>query len=111
MALQLDQNYKGVTANYWRINILNYDDIQDQAVVHLWLYKDKASSDESLSNGLVREVHTIKGIKNIMLPEDVSPFPNPRDLLKYMLYVKLKESNIDPVTGNELNKFASATDV
>jgi hypothetical protein len=107
MALQLDEDYKGATANYWRINFFTYDDIKDTAVVHLWLYLDLDSRNADLANnGLKREVLTLKNVKSETL-QSVDPV-SARDALKMLLYSKIMESKLD-AEGNELNKFALGT--
>lgn len=120
MALKLTENYNGMAAEYWRINTFNYDDRTDTAVVSLWLYFNKEASDSNLGNGLKREVFNIKGIKQTAIPEELSEIANPRDLLKALLYVKIKESKMiqdeDKVDeeGNpvmiESNRFALSED-
>ena len=90
MALQLETKYKGVTANYWRINDFNHNDITDKAIVSLWLYLNEASKDESLENTLTRQVVTIDNISSILIPDDLSAIKNARDLLKTMIYDKIK---------------------
>ena len=114
MALQLDTNYKGITANYWRINAFQYDDIKDEAVVNLWVYASEETKQAGLAdNALYREVLTLKGIKAMSLPDDadfMATVSGPRDLIKRMLYDKIKESHKDD-EGNELNPFALSIDV
>lgn len=126
MAIKLPEDYKGYTAEYWRINKLIYNDIDDSASVDLWLYADKNKASLDLNyNALERVVLKLDGIKNTSLPEDMTSFTNPRDLLKAMLYMKIMESkkvqkvdeNNNPVfeivDGNEvpvmveLNKWAT----
>jgi len=107
MAIELEQKYKGITANYWRIDNFSYDDMKDVARVDLWLYADEESAKDG--NGLIREVLTVSGIKDMAVPE-VPEGTSPRDLVKAMLYEKITESNED-AEGNELNKFATGIQV
>jgi len=109
MALQLTRNYKGIEANYWRINTLNYDDVLDRATVSLWLYKDEAAKNESLENTLIREVIVLDNVKDVPLPEDMSGFTNSRDLLKAMLYNKIKQPILDE-EGENINPWVDAVD-
>lgn len=118
MALKKIKEYKGMNCEYWRINQLSYDDLTDTATVSLWLYANQQATSD-LNNALIREVITLTGIKEVIIPENVPT--NPRNLLKFLLYVKIKESNKQMVTeldeeGNEvqvekeLNWFADSED-
>ncbi len=108
MAIKKQTTYKGLNAEYWRINLFTYDDISDTAIVHLWLYGNEASKDNNLKNGLKREVLRLPDIKEIEIPDELHAITNPRDLLKSMLYLKIKESN--KVEDEETNWFADAED-
>ncbi len=96
MALKKQKEYKGMNAEYWRINQFTYDDTKDIANVSLWLYGNKEASDSSESeNGLYREVIEVEGIKAVEVPEQLQALNlSPRDLLKTLLYTKIKESKI-----------------
>lgn len=117
MAIKLPEQYKGLTANYWRIDNFSYDDHTDTAAVHLWLYADSDSATEG--NGLKREVLTISGIKDMAIPESADT-SSPRNLIKQLLYTKIMESvmvdsgevdeNDEPIMV-EGNKWASGTEV
>lgn len=109
MALQLETQYKGIIANYWRINQLNYDDVLDKAQVQMWLYKDEEAKNASLDNTLIRSVIEVNNVTGVNLPEDMSQFTNARDLLKAMLYSKIKEPVLD-TQGENTNPFVNAVD-
>ena len=87
MGIILEENYKGITANYWRIDSFQYDDLQDKVIVDIRLYANKESAVEG--NSLTREVIQISGIKEIAIPE--GDFGTPRNLLKTMLYQRIME--------------------
>jgi len=108
VALKKQTSHKGIAADYWRINNFQYDDKTDKASIHLWLYKDKTTSDENLDNGLRREVIGLNDVSKIAIPEELQSETNPRNLLKTMLYQKLKESKLED--GKETNWFADAED-
>lgn len=91
MALQLEINYKGINANYWRINNLIYDDTIDTMIVSIWLYASRGARVESLENTWFKQDVVMPNISSVLLPEDKSSFITARDLLKTMLYVKIKE--------------------
>ena len=110
MALRKETSFKGATADYWRINVFTYNDINDTATVHLWLYSSEAAKDSNVKdNGLKRLVLPLAGIKSIIIPEELAAITNPRDLLKTMLYQKIKESKLD-AEENETNWFVDAED-
>ena len=111
MALKLATTFKGAPSEYWRINVFTYDDVNDTAIVHLWLYVNEESKNDNIkANGLKREILNLTEIKNIIIPEELQVINNPRDLLKTMLYAKIKESKLDE-DGNETNPFVLAEDV
>lgn len=89
MALKLTTTYKGVTAEYWRINKLTYDDKQDIADVIVALYKDETAKTASLDNELKAVTVRVSGIKTTEIPDELKVITNPRDLLKAMLYAKM----------------------
>lgn len=95
MALKLQHVFKGVTAEYWRINYFNYNDVLDTAVVHLALYANEASKDEDLSNNVLdRREFRFDGVQQMAMPDMVmmKDISGPRDFLKILLYNKIKES-------------------
>lgn len=117
MAIQLPEQYKGLTANYWRIDNFSYDDHADTAKVELWLYAD---SDSAINgNGLKREVLSLSGIKDMTIPEGADT-SSPRNLIKQLLYTKIVESvmvdsgevdeNDEPIMV-EGNKWANGIEV
>ena len=108
MALKKETSYKGMISNYWRINNFSYDDLNDSATVSLWLYGSEESKAADLKNGLRREVLKLEGISKIVIPEVLQEVTNTRDLLKSMLYAKIKESKI--VNEVETNWFADSED-
>ena len=111
MALKLQTKYKGLDAEYWRINQFRYDDLTDTATVQLWLYGSEASKEENVSeNALKREVIVVNGIKEIPTPDEsfMVDVTGPRDLLKKMLYQKIVESLLNE-EGEEQNPFVNAT--
>ena len=108
MALRKETSFKGATADYWRINTFTYNDVDDTAAVHLWLYASEEAKDENLKdNGLKRLVLPLVGIKSIQISEELQQITNPRDLLKTMLYQKIKEAKLD-ADENETNWFVDA---
>lgn len=52
MALILSTKFKGVTAEYYKIVLLNQDITQQKAAVRVGLYLDKGSRDADISNAL-----------------------------------------------------------
>lgn len=116
MALKKTIDYKGADAEYWRINKFSYDDVNDTAIVDLWLYINEVSKNEDVAgNGLQRKVLNLSDIKNVEIPAELSEITSPRDLLKTLLYQKIKEPimQTDPETGEEVNVnwFSDAEDV
>jgi hypothetical protein len=117
MALKKIKQYKGMNCEYWRINQFSYDDINDTANISLWLYVNQEATSDLANNALIREVIGISGIKQVQIPSELEQ-SNPRDLLKFLLYTKIKESKkeivIEEVDGNivevekETNWFADA---
>ena len=118
MALKKIKNYKGMNCEYWRINQFSYDDITDTAIVSLWLYVNQEATINLSENTLIREVLTIKGIKQVEItPEIIALNLNPRDLLKRLMYIKLKESKKEMILDEnnqevevETNFFADSED-
>ena len=111
MAIKKLTSYKAAPAAYWRINIFSYDDINDTATIHLWLYVNEEAKNENLqANGLKREIITVTGIKEIDIPAELSEITNLRDILKTLLYLKIKESKLDE-DENETNWFVDAESV
>lgn len=118
MALKLITKYQGIDAEYWRINQFQYDDVRDEAYVHLWLYFNKEASLNK-ENKLTREVITIQGVKQFPLPEQefYVGVNSPRDLIEKLLYLKLTEPVYETKIedGQEIqvqvNKFAEAEDI
>lgn len=123
MALKLSETYKGLPAEYWRIDNINIDDQNNFARISLWLYANQESAS-SKQNRLKREVFMIEDLKDITIPEELSSEQNMRNLIKSLAYEQLKESNLVQDTnadgtpkvedGNpvmiESNKFAEAID-
>jgi len=90
MALKKIVNFKGVNAEYWRINQFEYNDLTDEAFVTLGLYANEEAKDKSMQfNVLDVRNEVLKDIKLIPIPTNI-PATNPRDLIKIMLYSKLK---------------------
>jgi hypothetical protein len=93
MALKLQTNFKGLTAEYWKILRVDHDYKTNQVVVRLALYKDQATRETNIDNFL-----------------DMRAFIfDDGDLTREELYPKIKESKI--VDGAETNEFVKAIDV
>lgn len=95
MALQVDYDYKGYTANYWAITQTRWDKGSNRTSCTLTLFKDKAERDESLSNALpVQRRFSFEG-----------------DLSIEQLYVNIKEQEVQSdFEGDRVNIFADAVD-
>ena len=107
MALLLQEQYKGIDAEYWRINYFTYDDVLDKAVVHLWLYANEDARHRDLeNNGLKREIITLLNVKQQSLPIPDEPV-SVRDALKALLYSRIMQP-VYNVQGFNINKFAEA---
>jgi len=93
MALKLQTDFKGLTAEYWKILKADHDFASGKVVVRLALYKDKIARDADINNFI-----------------DIRAFVfNDGDTTREILYTKIKESKI--IDGIETNPFASAIDV
>lgn len=92
MALKLSTEFKGVLAEYWRINEVREIVKENKTIVFLSLYVDEASRRANVFNELLCEAFTFTEL----------------DLTREQVYLKIKESNI--VDGVETNKFANAVD-
>ena len=92
MALRKTKQFKGVDCDYWKIIALTYDDIKDRAVVTVGLFATEATATAGANNYLLTEKIKLSGIKEIETPAEVQALNlGPRDLLKALLYAKMKE--------------------
>lgn len=94
MALQQNFDYKGITANYWKIIKTEEDIINSKTKVVLGVYVNKAARDTGIMNILTVKESIIAGI----------------DLERQAVYTAVKQSKKDS-KGNETNYFAGAIDV
>ena len=93
MALQLNENFKGIQANYWRIRKEVVDTITNKVTIRLSLYKDKSTRLMNVNNFLKEEVFEFDGSDNTR--EDI--------------YELIKQPVLED--GENINKFVDATDV
>lgn len=92
MALKLSKNTaQGVTADYWRIDSIQWNKTTGQSTLRLCLYKDEATAKMDKSLPITAEVKNVKaeGRANC--------------------YAALKTSKLDK-EGKELNPLAAAVD-
>lgn len=61
MALKLKTNYKGASAEYWKILSLNFNALENRTTVMLGLYINKDVRDSNAENFLVREPIILEG--------------------------------------------------
>jgi len=85
MALQLTENYKGVSANYWKITDVEHRVKENRVIVLLSLYLDQQTRQADVENYLKSDELSFDGL----------------DYTRADLYAKIKQTN----------KFSSATDV
>ena len=105
MAIKLETQFKGISAEYWKIHAFQYEDVNESITVDMRLYKDKASRDADIKeNALTREVFKLTNVGEITVPEG-APEMSPKNMITALLYYKITESNKDE-EGNELNKWA-----
>ena len=117
MAIRKIKTHKGIECDYWRIDDSKYNYRIDVATVSLWLYYNQEAS-KNLANSLIKEVIQVSGIRDMLTPERLDL--NPADLMKTLLYQKIKESNIEKsieivdgkevIKDTELNWFVDAVD-
>jgi hypothetical protein len=65
MALQLEQNYKGIQANYWKIIYLKYNAISGITTATLALFFSQETRQEDIANRLEEKEFQFKGNFNI----------------------------------------------
>ena len=98
MALQLETNFKGISANYWRIVRFDYSDIENKGLIRLGLYKDKATRDADVKNVLNITPINADGLDSIPIPASDDDFwtdvNTARDMVAKLLYLKMKESKM-----------------
>jgi len=92
MALKLTTEYKGLTAEYWKILKADHDFSSGKVVVRLALYKDQTTRNADINNFI-----------------DIKAFVfDNGDTIREDLYAKIKESKI--VDEVETNPFVNAED-
>lgn len=106
MAIQLDKEYKGIIANYWRINELQFNDLTDTATVTLGLYVNQEASTGRLKDNLLySEIVRLTNISSILIDQDLSGI-SVRNAIKMLLYMKImapimQQYEISPVEYDE----------
>jgi len=103
VALKLVMDYKGLSAEYWKILKSDTNFLSGETVVRLGLYKDKATRDANIADYLLMEAMRF----------------NISDKPLNDLYIEVKkpiyETVVDPATGDseevQVNKFVDAVDV
>jgi hypothetical protein len=63
-ALELAKDYKGITANYWKINMIKYNAIPDLTTVRLGLYESRRARNLDVKNYLDEEEFQFAGFNN-----------------------------------------------
>jgi len=105
MALKKLKQIKGIDAEYWAITNFQYDDISNSAKGVIALYYNQEAR-ENKANFLFREAFKVSKIEDISTPEGL-PVTSVKDLIKSMLYPKIKESRMSKEVkldeeGNEM---------
>jgi len=62
MALKKQIDFKGITADYWKILRTSEDSLTNKTEVLIGLYKDAEARDLNVNNILLREIFHISGI-------------------------------------------------
>ena len=112
MALELQENFKGISASYWKIVDFSYNSRNNTTSVNLGLYVCKGARKEDCENFLKMEHFYFEG-----------------ELKREDIYLKLKESKLEEITDEtelkeidndgeipeekkykETNKFVNAVD-
>jgi len=89
MAIKLEEQYKGITADYWRINEFRFNDLTGEATVKMGLYVNAAAADGQLSaNLLSHKTLVLQNVGEIVIDQDVRGV-TARDVVKGMLYTKI----------------------
>jgi len=96
MALKLEEEYKGILANYWKIIKMEEDYTNSKTIVSLGLYKDATTRQQSVHNYLKTEKFEISQI----------------ELTREKAYIEIKKPIYEEIDGQQiqLNKFYDAED-
>jgi len=104
MAIILEENYKGIKANYWRINKFQLDSINNIATITLGLYPSKEARLDSINNYLKLEDVIIHIPEEFYIEVKGSNLPV-INTIKNLLYIEIMK----PIKrfGKNVNKFAN----
>jgi hypothetical protein len=95
MAIILEEQYKGIAANYWRINEFKFNDLTGEAMVKMGLYVNAAAADGQLSaNLLSHKTLILQNVGEIVIDQDVTGI-TARNVIKGMLYSKIMEPEME----------------
>jgi len=115
MGIRLQEKYKGIDCDYWKIGAIHYDDATDDLKVDVWLHQSKEVRDaDEKGSRLKREVVHLSKVWDYVLEEGLPAGTKLRDAVDAILYGFVMASKphieIDPITEEETttetNKFA-----
>jgi len=87
MALRKDYNYKGITANYWKITNANWDGFINTMYIELSLYLNESSRNNNVNDVLITKSFI---------------FSNMAEVSREELYENIKNIETDEL-GNQKN--------